>query len=161
MLFVIAKTCLCLQNSLLFRNWKGFILITAEVTHRYLEIGMTDYYSSSSSAQATWESTPGSLQSLKITPKEKTGSITDSNIATAASLNIRLPQVNVLGCETYQEYKRKKWKAHKAIQTDLKKETYIFGLIVFSVQHKCWNLFEDFHLLVGHHNQIQINGEYE
>ena len=69
---------------------------------------MTDHHSSSSSSspQPSQESTAESLQSLKVTPEEKTGTIPSSIIAMEVALSLKQLQVNVLGHETYKVHKK-------------------------------------------------------
>ena len=51
-------------------------------------------------------------------PKEKAGTLAGSAVANTGALVLRLPQGNVLECETYKMCKSKKTKVHKTTQTD-------------------------------------------
>ena len=86
---------------------------------------------SSSSPQPSKESIPKSLQSLKITPEEKTGTMLGSAMAAAVVLSLRQPYINVLGYEPYKVCISKKPKTQKAEQTEPKIRKPTFSYCVF------------------------------
>ena len=68
---------------------------------------MTDHYSSLSSSLSQ-ESIPESSQSLKVMPEGKAGTTPGSTITTAVTPSLVLPQVTVLGHETYKVHRSEK-----------------------------------------------------
>ena len=68
------------------------------------------------------------------------GTFPCSAIVNSIAFSIRLPQVNVLVCETYKVHKSKKTNAHKATQTDPPQGNLYFQTNCLYIQNKCQNL---------------------
>ena len=53
-------------------------------------------------------------QNLKVTDKEKSGTVLGSTNATSVALNFKILQVIPMGCEIHQSHKGKQQNIHKA-----------------------------------------------